>query len=89
MLLEEALTHTLPGPPGEAGAVVALQSSPGVAGDHLSAGLALLPGAHLAAPAAVRHQGDSEGTLGGRTGTKAWPVTQLGPHLQEVGGRQQ
>ncbi len=55
----EELTDTLPGVSGEAGAVVALQSSLPVAGKHLGAGLASLPGAHLAAPAAVQDQGDS------------------------------
>lgn len=58
-LLEEALTDTLPGVSGEAGAVVAPQSSLAVAGKHLSAGLASLPGTHLAAPAAIQHQWDT------------------------------
>ena len=81
-LLEEALTDTLPRASGEAGAVVALQPSLAVAGKHLSAGLALLPGTHLAAPAAVQHQGDSWRTLGDRNGTEAGPVAQLTQHLQ-------
>jgi len=66
----------------EAGAVVTLQSSVAVAGGHLSAGLASLPGTHLAAPAAVQHQWDPCGALGDRTGAKAGSVTQLAQHLQ-------
>ncbi|TNN59150.1 hypothetical protein EYF80_030600 [Liparis tanakae] len=79
---EEALTDTLPGVSVEAGAVVALQSSVAVAGEHLRAGLASLPGAHLAAPAAIRHQWDPCGALGGRTGAEAGSVAPLAQHLQ-------
>lgn len=81
-LLEEALTDALPRVSGEAGAVVALQSSLAVAGKHLSTALTSLPRTHLAAPAAIQHQRDSCGTLGDRTGATAGPVTQLAQHLQ-------
>ena len=87
--LLEALTDTLARLSGEAGAVVALQSSLAVAGKHFGAGLVPLPGAHLAAPAAIQHQWDSCGALGGRTGAQARPVTQVAKHLQgqQMGNR--
>lgn len=81
-LLEEALTDTLPSVSREAGAVVALQSPLAVAGKHLSAGLASLPGTHLAAPAAIQQQRDSWRALRGWTGAEAGPVAQLAQHLQ-------
>lgn len=82
-LLEVTLTDTLPRWPREAGAVVALKPSQVVTGKHLSTGLALLPGTHLATPAAIQHQGYSCGALRDRIGAKAWPVTQLAQHLEE------
>lgn len=75
------LTDTLAGVSGEAGAVVALQPSLSVAGEHLGAGLAPLPGTHLAAPAAIQHQRHSRRALRGRTGAEAGPITQLAQHL--------
>lgn len=82
-LLGEALTDTLPLVfTGEAGTVVALQSSLAVTRQHLRAGLASLPGAHVAAPAAIQHQWNSRGTPRGWRGAKAGSVTQLAQHLQ-------
>lgn len=83
LLQEEPLTDTLPRVSREAGAVVALQSSLGIAGKPLGAGLASLPGTHLAASAAIQHQRHPDGALGGGTRANAGSVTQLAQHLQE------
>lgn len=77
----ESLTDTLPGVSRKAGAVVTLQSSPAVTGKRLGAGLSSLPGTHLAAAAAVRHQRDSDRALRGRSWAEAGAVTQLAEHL--------
>lgn len=81
-LLEEALTDTLPRVTREAGTVVTLQSSLAVTWKHKRAGLASLPGAHLAAPAAIQHQWNSRRTQRGWMRANARFVTQLAQHLQ-------
>lgn len=76
------LTDTLSRVTGEAGAVVTLQSSLAVTHIQVAAGLALLPGTHLAALAAVQDQRDSCWALGHGVGALAWSRAQLTPHLQ-------
>lgn len=68
---------------GEAGAVVALQPSLGVAGQALAAGLALLPGTHLATPTGVGHQRNANGAAWRGGGALACSTARLAAHLSE------
>lgn len=83
------LTDTFARLSGETGAGVAPQPSLGVAGKPVAAGLPPLPGAHRAAPAAIRHQGDPWWALRGSGGAHTGAVAQLAPNLMETHAREQ